>query len=83
MTGLLLWARIDDQWQRSFVTGPGQPAGFQDHEGIRGACGQDTISEWPVAANILPWWLSRSVIGTVGSVAAEFAQNAEYALVKL
>jgi len=29
---------------------------------------QDTISEWPVAANVVPWWLSRSVIGTVGLV---------------
>ena len=54
-TGLLLWARIDDQWQRPFVTGPGQPSGFQDHEDIRGACVQDTISESPVAANVVPW----------------------------
>jgi hypothetical protein len=38
---------------------------------------QDTISEWPVAANVVLWWLSRSVIGTVGLVAAEFAQNAD------
>jgi hypothetical protein len=38
---------------------------------------QDTISEWPTAANVVPWWLSRSVIGTVGLVAAEFAHNAE------
>jgi hypothetical protein len=77
VTGLLLWARIDDHWQRSFVTGPGQRSGFQDHEDIRGACVQDTISESPVAANVVQWWLSRSVIGTVGLVAAEFAQNAE------
>jgi hypothetical protein len=39
---------------------------------------QDTISEWPVAANVVPWWLSRSVIGTVDLVAAEFALIAEY-----
>ena len=38
-----------------FPDGPGQPAGFQDHEDSRGACVQDTISEWPVAANVVPW----------------------------
>ena len=39
----------------SFVTGPGQPPGFRNHEDIRGACVQDTISESPVAANVVPW----------------------------
>ena len=35
--GLFIWARIDDQRQRSFVTGdPGRPPGFQDREDIRG-----------------------------------------------
>ena len=34
--GLSIWARIDDQRQRSFVTGyPGRPPGFEDHEDIR------------------------------------------------
>jgi hypothetical protein len=33
--GLSIWARIDDQRQRSFVTGyPGRPPGFEDHEDI-------------------------------------------------
>jgi hypothetical protein len=48
------------------VRGPGQPFGFQDHENIRGVYVQDTVSEWPVAANIVPWRLSPSVIGSVG-----------------
>jgi hypothetical protein len=38
----------------SFVTGPGQPPGVQDHQDVRGACVQDTISESPVAANVVP-----------------------------
>jgi len=34
---LFTWAPIDDQRQRSFVTGYlGRPPGFQDHEDIRG-----------------------------------------------
>jgi hypothetical protein len=36
--GLIIWARIDDQRQRSFVTGyPGRPPGFQGYEDIRGS----------------------------------------------
>jgi hypothetical protein len=39
--GLFIWARIDDQRQRSLVTGyPGPTAQFQDHEDIRGVCVQ-------------------------------------------
>jgi len=35
VTGLFAWARIDDQQQRSFVTGyPGRRPGFQDHDDI-------------------------------------------------
>jgi hypothetical protein len=68
VTGLLLWARIDDHWQRSFVTGPASRLAVRTTKDIRGACVQDTISEWPVAANVVPRWLSRSVIGTVGLV---------------
>jgi len=35
-----------------------------------------------VAANVVPWRLSRSVIESVGLAVAEFARNAEYELVK-
>ena len=62
-----------------FRDGPGQPSGFQDHEDIRGACVQDTISESPVAANVVPRRLSRSVIGTVGLVGRRVRANADYA----
>jgi len=51
-----------------FRDGPRPAVWLQDHKDIRGACVQDTISESPVAANVVPWWLSRSVIGTVGLV---------------
>jgi hypothetical protein len=48
--GLFIWALIDDQRQRSFVTGyPGPAAGFKDHEDIRGRMRagrvQDAVSE--------------------------------------
>ena len=47
--GLSIWARIDDQRQRSFVTGyPGRPPGFQDHEDIRGsmhACRRQRLAD--------------------------------------
>jgi len=49
--GLFIWARIDDQRQRSFVTGyPGRTPGFQDHEDIRGSMHAGSVSEWPTAA---------------------------------
>ena len=47
--GLFIWARIDDQRQRSFVTGypgPGLPA-FWITKTPEAACVQATVSEWP------------------------------------
>ena len=82
--GLFIWARIDDQRQRSFVTGyPGRPPGFQDHEDIRG--GMHAGRRQRVAnggQTSVPWRLSRSVIDSVGLAGAEFARNGESALKK-
>src|SRR2546429_3975930 len=77
--GLFIWARIDDQRQRSFVTGyPGRPPGFQDLEDIRGSthagCRQRVADTGQTS---VPWRLSRSVIDSVGLAGAEFARNAE------
>jgi len=48
--GLFIWARIDDQRQRSFVTGyPGRPA-FWITKTSEAVCPQDAVSEWPTAA---------------------------------
>jgi hypothetical protein len=77
--GLLIWARIDDQRRRSFVTDyPGRPPGFQDHEDIRGimhAGRRQRVADG--GQTPVPWRLSRSVINSVGPVGAEFARNAE------
>ena len=78
--GLSIWARIDDQRQRSFVTGyPGRPPGFEDHEDIRArhACrtpsagGLRRPAVGSVAANVSP-----SVIDSVGLAGAGFARIA-------
>ncbi len=78
--GLFIWARIDDQRQRSFVTGyPGRPPGSQDLEDIRGSmhagCRQRVADSGQTS---VPWRLSRSVIDSVGLAGAEFARNADY-----
>jgi SAM-dependent methyltransferase len=75
--GLFIWARIDDQRHRSFVTGyPGRPPGFQDHEDIRGRMPAGRRHRVAVGGQTsLPWRLSRSVIDSVGLAGAEFAPN--------
>jgi len=79
--GLFIWARIDDQRQRSFVTGyPGRPPGFLDHEDIRGSMPAGRRQRVANGGQTsVPWRLSRSVIDSVGLAAAEFARNAESA----
>ena len=81
--GLLIWARIADQRQRSFVMSyPGRPPGFQDREDIRGS--MHAGRRQPVAGGgqtSVPWGLSRSVIDSVGPAGAGFARNADYGLV--
>src|SRR4249920_4147673 len=74
--GPFIWARIDDQRQRSFVTDyPGRPPGFQDHEDIRGsmhAGRRQRVADGGQTS--VPWRLSRSVIDLVGLAGAEFAR---------
>jgi hypothetical protein len=77
--GLFIWARIDDQRQRSFVTGySDRPPGFQDHEDIRGSmhAGRRQRVADGGQTSVL-WRLSRSVIDSVGPAGAEFARNAD------
>ena len=77
INGNFIWVRIDDQRQRSFVTGyPGRPPAFRVTKTSETVCMQDAVSEWPTAARCrVPWRLSRSVIDSVWLVGAEFAQS--------
>jgi hypothetical protein len=49
--GLLIWARIDDQRQRSLVTGyPGRLPEFRITKTSEAVCMQAAVSEWPTVA---------------------------------
>ncbi len=49
--GLSIWARIDDQRQRSFVTGyRGRSSAFGITKRYEGVCMQDAVSQWAMAA---------------------------------
>lgn len=78
--GLFIWARIDDQRQRSFVTGYPGPAsrlsGSRRHPRPH-AC-RPLSASGRRGQTSLPWRPSRSVIDLVGPAGAAFARNADY-----
>ena len=51
---------------------------FRTHDDIRGACVQDAVSEWPAAANVVPWRLSRSVSDSVTPRAPSSRKTTNY-----
>jgi len=78
--GLFIWAQIDDQRQRSFVTGYPGPPGFQDHEDIPGRMHAGRpVSEWPPAGgqNVasVAAITEHFVIDSVCPAGAEVARN--------
>ena len=79
--GLVIRVRIDDERQRSFVTGyPGPTVWLQDYEGIRARMRAERRQQVAVGGQILlPWRLSRSVVDAVDVAGADFALPADYA----
>src|SRR5712692_2980410 len=79
--GLFIWARIDDQRQRSFVTGyPGPPARLSEsrrHRGRMRAGRRQPAATGGQTSHL--YRLSRSVINSVGPAGAEFARIADSA----
>jgi hypothetical protein len=79
--GLFIWAQIDDQRQCSFVTGyPGRPPGFHEHEDIPGSLHAGRHQRVANGGQTVPRRLSRSVIDSAGPAGADFARNADSAL---